>query len=208
MTRKELVDAFVTSKDVDGKPFNLDRVDPILPFLLGDLMLSEYTLACRGANFRHQLHQLGTRWIKTYTSFNHGFFSHYPQDAWDDIIELMDSLSEALEPDLVELRSRIALIMEGVEGEDADRIVHLLTVYVLAQYAQVCWGQVYKVGVQRGMVTPHKNLEIAKMKELSFKMAVEYFRSLSTGSVSLSSINTDGIFDRIAKHLREWVQNN
>lgn len=208
MTRKELVDAFVTSRDVDGKPFDLDRIDPILPFLIGDLMLSEHAQATRGKTFTHELKHLNTLWVETYRRFNREFFSHYPVDAWDDITDLMDSLSETLEPDLVELRSRIALLMEDVPEDDQRRIVHLLTVFVLAQYAQVCWGQVYKVGVKRGEPLPHINQDIKKMKDLSFKMSVTYFRSLSQGSVSLSSINTDGIFDSIATHLREWVQNN
>lgn len=207
MTRRELVDIFVRSKEVDGKGFEVDSIAPILPFLIGDLMLSEYDAACRGANFRHEVKRIGSMWMKTYTSFNRGFFQHYPQDAWDDIIELMDSLSEALEPDLVELRRRIALVMEDVEGEDQDRICHLLTIFILAQYAQKCWGNIYKVACGR-IKRPHLNTDLLKMKTYAFDMAVAYLRSLPKGSVALSNINVDGIFDQIAEHLYKWVNNN
>ena len=54
----------------------------------------------------------------------------------------------------------------------------------------------------------HQNEEYKKMKDISFKMSVEYFKTLSSGTVSLSSINTEGLFDQIAQHLLEWVQAN
>ena len=208
MTRKELVDIFVRSKEVDGKPYTPDRIDPILPFMIGDLMLSEYVAATRGKVLTHNLKKLGSRWMDTYTHFNKGFFSHYPAEVWGDIIDLMDSLNQAMEPDLAELRSRIVLLMENVEPEDQCRIAHLLTAFVLAQYAQICWGQVYKIENRLGAHLTHTNQDLVKLKSIAFKMAVEYFKMLPNGTIGLSNLNTDGIFDTIAEHLREWVNNN
>lgn len=212
MTKKEMVDMYVRSRSIDGKDYPGDKVEPIMPFIIGDLCYQTYLNATNGLELKHDMKRMDVLWRKAYEHFNKPFFSTYPEESHWEVTDLMDSLTDALSNDITILRSRIMLIIDDVEFSDKMRITNFLLANILAQYAQKAWGCIYKVqvvtGVGGGFKKEHVNQDLQKMRDWSFKIAVTYFKSLSRGFVRLSEVNVDSIFDVISKHIYDWIEEN
>ena len=207
-----MVDTYVRARSLDGKDYPGDKVEPIMPFIIGDLCYQTYLNATNGIDLSFRMSQMDGYWRGAYNRFNKQFFSCFPEESHWEITDLMDGLSDALANDIMILRSQIMSIIDDVDFADKKRVADFLLAHILGQYAQVCWGNIYKVQVVsrlgKGFNKPHINQDLKKMCDWSFKMAVEYFKPLAKGSIRLSQANVDGIFRQISKHIYEWIDEN
>ena len=211
MTTKELVNTFVRHKSNDGSEYQHDSADPILPFLLADICYQTYLEVTKRIPLAHETKRLDSLWRAAYSRFNKPFFAAYPQDVQVEVTDLMDSLTETLSNDLVILRARIMSIIDDLSFEEKRNEADLLMCYILAEFAQTAWGNVYKVArVTRVSVKkePHKNPELEQIKMLSFKQAWHYFQPLAKGNIRLSEVKADGIFQQMANHIYKWIDEN
>lgn len=210
MTTNELVNYYVRAKAIDGREYSANRTDPILPFLIADICYQTYCKVRKQIPLVHEMKRLDTLWLKTYARFNKPFFATFPTELHDEVVDLMDSLTDALANDLVILRSRIMLVIDNMEFEKRENITSLLMCYILAQFAQVAWGNTYKVShVSRlgDRHEPHINLELEHIKNTSFKMAWRYFSPIANGNIRLSEVKAEGIFQQMANHIYKWIEN-
>ena len=208
MTINQIVNRYLEHLSGGKSSYSLNSAAPILPFLLSDVMYQEYTKKVSVVRFKQRMRVMDKTWRGAYHQFIMSLLNAFRRDEWDDIGELMDGLGDSVANDVVMLRSRIMLVMDDVSLEDKQIVASLLVCHIFAQYAQHAWGDIYKSETRHagGRVTrPNKNRHLEVMKDVSFKMACEYFKPLSNGSIRLSELDADGYFRAIAKHIYDWI---
>ena len=206
-----MVNRYLKYLSSTGKRYGADSAEPILPFLLADVMYQEHNKYVVPAGLKHRMKEMDNTWRQAYRQFNMSFFCAFPRDEWEEITDLMDSLTDAVSNDIVVIRSKLFLIMEDVPFEDKQIVSALLVCHIFAQYAQIAWGNVYKTETLTtvGRVKkPNKNRHLEILKDISFKMAVEYFKKISNGVIRLSELEIDGTFRVIANHIYGWIKQN
>ena len=211
MTTNELVSTYVRHMAADGASYGSNRADPILPFLLGDICYQTYLQVTKRFPLVHQMKRFDSLWKAAYSRFNKPFFAAYPRDVQADVTDLMDSLTDALANDLVILRSMIMNIIDDLSFTEKQNEADLLMCYILAEFAQTAWGNIYKVERVTRIAShkePHRNLDLEQIKMLSFKMAWGYFQPLAKGNIRLSEVKADGIFQQMANHIYKWIDEN
>lgn len=211
MTTRELVNFYVKAVSLGNVEYGDDRADPILPFLLADICYQTYLSVTKRIPLRHEMKRLDALCRAAFSRVFKPFFAAYPKDLQEEVTDLMDSLTETLSNDLVILRSMIMNIIDDLTFEEKQNEADLLMCYILAEFAQSSWGNIYKVSrITRVSVRKerHKNLDLEQIKTLSFKLAWGYFQPLAKGNIRLSEVKAEGIFQQITNHIYKWIETN
>ena len=206
MTKEELVGALAASA---GVPVNEESYSSVMPYLICDVMYNLFVHDVQSRDFNQNLRRQGKNWTAHYKLFNDGLFGLFPEERHSEITDLMDTLN--IDNDITMLRSKITLVLDNVPFEDKRTISALLACYCLSYYAQIVWGEAYKMprkmkfGVLR---IPTTNQHLTALKNISFNMAIALMKSIKGGEIRLSDLNADSEFQLIANHVRLWINQN
>lgn len=212
MTINEIVSRYLQYlSDNKGLRYTAGSAEPILPFLIADIMYQEHNHYVVPANLQHRMKEMDKTWRIAYWQFNMPFFCAFKRHEWAEVTDVMDSLADAVANDVVIVRSKIMQVMDDVPFEDEKIVASLLVCHIFAQYAQRAWGDIYKtevVNIAGRQKRPNVNRHLNILRDVSFKMAQEHFARLSDGVIRLSDLEVDGTFYIIAKHIYEWIEQN
>lgn len=214
MTKRELIKRYLDS--IGMVRVSGDTAEPLLPFLLGDAIYTIYNRDIARLNLAHEEKRLRKSWDDAYGKFNRPFFSAIG-DGSEDATDLMDGFEEFIANDLMVLRSELMLLMQDVPFEKRGIIVSALLCHVLAQAAQIAWGNVYRSGriigrdkqTGRKMVVhePDKNPYLETINRCSFRLAAMWHRSISTAFVDTK--RTKGIqpaINALCRKMYKWLE--
>ena len=196
MTTRELVNFYVKAVSLGNVEYGDDRADPILPFLLADICYQTYLSVTKRIPLRHEMKRLDALCRAAFSRVFKPFFAAYPKD---------------LQEEVTNLRSMIMNIIDDLTFEEKQNEADLLMCYILAEFAQSSWGNIYKVSrITRVSVRKerHKNLDLEQIKTLSFKLAWDYFQPPAKGNIRLSEVKAKGIFQQITNHIYKWIETN
>ena len=208
MTKRELIKRYLDS--IGMVRVSGDTAEPLLPFLIGDAIYAIYNRDIARLNLAHEEKRLRKAWDDAYGKFNRPFFSAIGEGS-EDATDLMDGFEEFIANDLMVLRSELMLLMQDVPFEKRG-IIH-----VLAQAAQIAWGNVYRSGriVGRDKQTgqkmvvhePDKNPYLETINRCSFRLAAMWHRSISTAFVDTK--RTKGIppaINALCRKMYKWLE--
>ena len=189
-----------------------DTTEPIMPFLLGDIMFQSYLQATRKIELRHEMKQYDKRWRAIYKRFNDPIFHDFADDEKVEVTDLMDSLEQHLSNDITRLRAQLMLIFDGVEFEDEQIVTNFLLAHIFAQYANCTWMRV-NIRYRRtpaGVVSEEEPCQpLLDMSNLAYKMAIHHLRhSVQGGRLRLDDADTTAIFRVIARKIYDWLKEN
>lgn len=142
MTKAELINRYLQS--IGRRRISGDSAEPLLPFLLGDAIYTLYNRDIAPLDLHREEKQLRSDWKRNYTLFNRPFFAAIGIDNQDDIIELMDDFETAIAPEMDDLRKALDRLLMDVNPDRREPIVSALVCHVLAQAAQIAYGNVYR----------------------------------------------------------------
>ena len=189
-----------------------DTSEPIMPFLLGDIMFQSYLQAVRKIDLRHEMKQMDKRWRALYKRFNDPIFHDFADDEKVEVTDLMDSLEEYLANDIMRLRSMLMMLFEGGSFEDEQIVTNFLLAHIFAQYANCSWMRV-NIRHRRtpaGIVQEEEPCQmLLDMSNLAYKMGIYYLRhSVKDGRLRLDDADTTAIFRVIARKIYDWLKEN
>lgn len=210
MTKREIIDRCLNG--IGKVRVQGDTSEPIMPFLLGDIMFQSYLSAVRKIDLRHEMKQMDGKWRALYKRFNDPIFHDFADDEKVEVTDLMDSLEEHLSNDITRLRSQLMMLFDGVEFEDEQIVTNFLLAHIFAQYANCSW---MRVNVRHrktpaGIVQEEESCQpLLDMSNLAYKMAIYYLRhSVKDGRLRLNDADTTSIFRVIARKIYEWLKEN
>lgn len=177
MTKRDLINRYLAS--IGRTRVQGDTAEPLLPFLLGDAIYTLYNRDIAPLDLHREEKQLRSDWARNYTLFNRPFFAAIGIDNQDDIIDLMDEFEEAICPEMDDLRQAFDRLLMDVNRERREPIVSALICHVLAQAAQIAYGNVYRKArilnaTPQGnnvMHRPEKNLYLDAINRDAFALA-------------------------------------
>ena len=177
MTKNELVNKYCRS--VDSTLVQGNSAEPLLPFLLGDIIYDIYVKDIQPLDLPHREDVIRQHWRRNYNMFNQPFFRSLRADDMDQVSALMDDLFEYVSLNIMQLRSELMLLLQDVPFDRRTVIVSALLCHVLAQAAQCAFGNVFRnrktVGSVRGrdliVEKPRKNRHLDAINEDAFKLA-------------------------------------
>lgn len=186
--------------------------EPIMPYLLADVMYQLYLADMNPKKLRHKMKQMHSMWSKKYMHFNKPIFSAFEPKDYTEITDLMDNVYEYLSNEITMLRSQIINVIGGIESFDDKKIVStLIMCHIFAQYAECAYERVYcKTKKQYyGIIEePSSNLDLCYLRDLSHKMAIQYIHDIPGGHLVLNEIDMQGMFNLIAKKIYQWLKEN
>ena len=214
MTKKELINRYFAS--VGRTLTQGESAEPLLPFLLGDAILTIFTRDIAPLDLRHEEKRLRKDWSAHYTIFNRPFFSAIGIDNYDQITDLMDDFEAYIDINIMTLRSEIMLLLQDVPFERRQVIVSAILCHVLAQAAQCAWGNCYRVGKVVGynangrqMIVhrPEKNPHLQAINKDAFQLTNRWHAAINKALIDPNK--TKGIPAAIAALCRKiysWVE--
>ena len=213
-TKREIINRYLNS--IGKVRVHGDTLEPLLPFLLGDAIYSIFNRDIARLNLSREQKRLRNAWADAYNKFNRPFFSAIGEGS-EDATDLMDGFEEFIANDIMVLRSQLMLLMQDVPFENRGVIVSALLCHVLAQAAQIAWGNVYRKGKVLGvdkltgqkMIVhePEKNPYLEAINRCSFRLAVLWHRGISTALIDPNK--TKGIppaINALCRKMYKWLE--
>lgn len=216
MSKRDLINTYL--KSVGRTRVQGDSTEPLLPFLLGDAIYTIYTRDIAPLDLRQEEKRLRSHWAENYTLFNRPFFSAIGGDGSDDVTDLMDDFEAAIENNMMMLRSELMLLLGEVPFDQRKPIVSALLCHVLAQAAQLAWGNVYRVVTLYRMVgnekkvlahRPEKNRYLDAINRDAFALANRWHNAISLALVDPNK--TKGIppaINALCRKIYRWLEEN
>ena len=212
MTKRDLINRYLSSTGrtrVQG-----ETAEPLLPFLLGDAIYSIYNRDIAPLDLRHKEKHLRSDWAENYTRFNRPFFAAIGVDGYEQVTDLMDDFEDAISNNMMILRSELMLLIQDVPFERRGAIVSALLCHVLAQAAQLAWGNVYRrkntITGQGGQMTvhrPEKNRHLDAINKDSFALANIWHNAINKALIDPNK--TKGIppaINALCRKIYRWLE--
>ena len=213
MTKKELINKYCESQDstiIQG-----NSAEPLLPFLLGDAIYTIYAKDIAPLDLPRREQIIRAHWVSNYNMFNRPFFQAIGVSNYDQLTDLMDDFEGYIELNMMQLRSELMLLLQDVPFDRRSVIVSALLCHILAQAAQIAFGNVYKnrqtVGVVRGrnliVEKPRKNRHLDAINEDAFKLANIWHSDMSNNFQDPNK--TKGIpaaINALCRRIYRWVE--
>ena len=185
MTKNELINKYC--KSVDSTLVQGNSAEPLLPFLLADLIYDIYRKDIQPLDLPHREDVIRQHWRRNYNAFNQPFFQSLSPDDKEQVTDLMDDLERHIEINMMQLRSELMLLLQDVPFDRRYLIVSALLCHILAQAAMCAFGNVYKnrrtVCTVRGRdliaEKPRKNRYLDAINEDAFKLANIWHANMS-----------------------------
>lgn len=216
MTKRDLINTYLTS--IGRTRVQGDSTEPLLPFLLGDVI---YTIYCRDIaplDLRHEEKRLRSDWSENYNRFNRPFFAAIGSDNYDQVTDLMDDFEAAIDTDVEGLRKEFQSLLADIPYDHSKPIVSALICHVIAQAAQLAWGNVYRIakilgednsGRKRVVHRAEKNKHLEAINRDAFALANRWHTSITVELVDPNK--TKGIPQAIQSLCRKiygWLGEN
>lgn len=213
MTKSEIIE---TAMRGIGKRNDGEGYDPIMPYLLGDVMYQIYVNDVSHLKLSHKMKQMSGRWIQRYTHFNKPIFSAFPTTDYDELTDMMDSVNETLSNEIMMLRSGVMQTLSGVEDfERKKAITSMLLCHMFAQYAESSYRlsyfdirEIINGRVRFVKTISLSNPDLCFLRDLSYKMAIQYIKETPGGELQLEAVDLQPIFNLIAKKIYNWLKEN
>ena len=210
MTKKQIVETAL--KGVGMKRVEGESTEPIMPYLLADVMYQLYQKDVIPANLRHKMRYMHKMWIQKYSHFNKKIFTYFKPEEYTEITDLMDSVGDYLSNEITMLRSQIMMILLNIDSFQDKRVIStLLMCHIFAQYAECSYNKVYYKTKEMpfGIIEENSSCpELCYLSRLSHKMAIQYIRDIPGGDLELGKLDTSGIFNQIANKIYQWLKEN
>jgi hypothetical protein len=210
MTKQEIVDTAL--KGVGKTRVQGNSMEPIMPYLLADIMYQIYTKDIGPIKLRHELKQMDDKWRKRYKLFNRPLFAFFPAESKDKLTDLMDSVGDHLANEVTMLRAGVMTAVGGIEDFDKRRIVSsFLLCHIFAQYAESSYQRCFYTLKHLSFGTieePASNKDLCYLRDLSYDMAMQYIKEIPGGELVINYGNMDSIFGLVAKKIYGWLKEN
>jgi hypothetical protein len=150
MTQRDIVNTYLTYKH--RKRTLGEREDntlPLMPFFIMDVCYQIYCKDIKNIPCKHLMKQAKTRWNESYHKFTSDFFRAFNQDQTDYIVDLMDEFNDYIHNYVVMLKSSVMNHISGdASFEDKKILGALMVCNVLAQSAQILYGEMFRSGTK------------------------------------------------------------
>ena len=210
MTKREIVETAL--KGIGKTRVQGDTTEPIMPYLLADIMYQLFDKNINPLPLRHELKQMRKRWTLRYKTFNKPVFSAFKETEFTELTDLMDNVYDYLSNEIVMLRSQIMLVVEGVESFETRQIIaDLIMCHIFAEYADCTYQRVYYKTKKEsfGIIEePVSNPDLCYLRDLSYKMAIRMIMEEPGGELVLRNMNMNNMFSLIAKKIDKWLEEN
>ena len=210
MTKKEVVDTAL--RGLGKTRVQGNTTEPIMPYLLADIMFQLFDKNIAPIPFKHELKQMKCRWIKRYKRFNKPVFSAFKETEYTELTDLMDEVYDYLSNEIVMLRSKIMLVISGIPFfEVKQNIANLIMCHIFAEYADCCYQRVYynvKKEYFGTIEEPTSNEDLCYLRDLSYKMAIQIIKETPGGDLEYSKVDMQSMFALIAKKIYKWLEEN
>jgi|GEM_PF-5276382 len=214
MTKRELINAYLSS--IGRTKVQGESAEPLLPFLLGDAIYTIFNQDIAPLDLRHEEKRLRRDWEDNYARFNRPFFAAIGVDNYNQVTDLMDDFEEAIATEIMILRSELMLLLGDIPFDKRKPIVSALLCHVLAQAAQLAWGNVYRwmkvVGEDaegRKMTVPHpeKNRYLNAINRDAYALANSWHSAIQKALVDPNK--TKGIpsaIKALCRKIYRWLE--
>lgn len=216
MTKRELINTYLTS--IGRTRVQGDSTEPLLPFLLGDAIYTIYNRDIAPLELHQEEKRLRSDWAQNYTRFNRPFFAAIGVNNHDQVTDLMDDFENYIGNDMMVLRSELMLMLGDVPFDQRKPIVSAILCHVLAQAAQLAWGNVYRVVtlVKRDGNTkkvlahrPERNRNLDAINKDAFALANRWHNAIHSALVDPNK--TKGIqpaINALCRKIYRWLEEN
>lgn len=213
MTKTELINKYCES--VGSTIVQGESAEPILPFLLGDAIYCIYNKDIAPLELPRREAIIREHWRTNYNMFNKPYFQAIGVANQERLTDLMDDLEEFIAINMMQLRSAIMLLLQDVPFERRSVITSALLCHILAQAAQLAYGNVFRerrrVGIVRGksliVEKPSKNRHLDAINDDAFRLANIWHSNMSK---NLRDPNlTKGIpeaINALCRKIYRWVE--
>lgn len=214
MTKRELIDRWLRS--VGRTRVQGDSLEPLLPFLLGDVIYTLYNRDIAPLELRQMEKKLRSDWAENYNRFNRPFFAAVGGEGGEQVTDLMDDFEAYIANSVTVLRSELSLLLQDVPFERRAPIVSALLCHVLAQAAQLAWGNVYRVGkvlgvdrsgARRVVHRAEKNKYLEAINRDAFELANRWHTAIEEALVDPN--RTKGIpaaVNALCRRIYRWLE--
>lgn len=210
MTRREIVDTAL--KGVNKVCVQGNTNEPIMPYLLADIMYQLFDEGVNSIQLKHRVRQMSKMWKQRYKHFNKPVFYYFKESEYIELTDLMDDLYDKLANEIIMLRSKIMLVLTGIDSfEHKQAISTLILCHIFAQYANCSYQNVfYKITHKSfgDIEEPESNPDLCYLRDLSYKMAMEYIKQIPGGELELNNVDMSSMFSVIAKKIYKWLEEN
>ena len=216
MTKRELINTYLSS--IGRTRVQGDNTEPLLPFLLGDAIYTIYNQDIAPLELRHEEKRLRRDWLEHYALFNRPFFAAIGVNNYDQVTDLMDDFEDAIANNVMVLRSELMLLLGDVPFDQRKPIVSAILCHVLAQAAQLAWGNVYRVvtlvrmeGNEKKVLAhrPEKNKHLDAINRDAFALANRWHTAIHQALVDPNK--TKGIppaINALCRKIYRWLDEN
>lgn len=210
MTQRELIDTYMAS--IGRKLEQGENAEPLLPFLLGDAIYDIYNKDIRTYPLHHDMKRIRNAWAAAYTRFNKPFFKAFDEEASIQVTDLMDDFEEYIADDLTILRSHVVRILgDEIPFEKRQVITSALLCHVLAQCAEIAWGNVHRVTVRPSKfayhVKPEYNRDLDTINHASFVIGNHIHAQYSTKTINPNKCkDVPPALSRLCKRIYQWLE--
>lgn len=216
MTKRDLINAYLNS--IGRTRVQGDSTEPLLPFLLGDAIYTIYNQDIAPLDLRQEEKRIRNDWSENYARFNRPFFAAIGGEGSEQVTDLMDDFEDAIANNIMMLRSELMLLLGDVPFDRRKPIVSAILCHVLAQAAQLSWGNVYRVATlvkRNGAVKqvcvhrPEKNRYLDAINRDAFALANRWHTGFVKALVDPN--RTKGIppaINALCRKIYRWLEDN
>ena len=210
MTKKEVVDTAL--RGIGKTRVQGNTTEPIMPYLLADIMYQLFDKNISPLSLKHELKQMKKMWMQKYKHFNKPVFSAFKESEFTELTDLMDDVYDYLSNEIVMLRSKTMLVIEGIESfETKQAVSNLIMCHIFAEYADCCYQRVYyKIKKESfGIIEePISNPDLCYLRDLSYRMAMQIIKETPGGKFEFRDVDMKSMFSLIAKKIYQWLKEN
>ena len=216
MNKRDLINTYLSS--IGRTRVKGDSTEPLLPFLLGDAIYTIFNRDIAPLDLRREEKRLRNDWAQNYTLFNRPFFAAIGCDNSDQVTDLMDDFEAYIGNNVMVLRSELMLLLGDVPFDQRKPIVSALLCHVLAQAAQIAWGNVYRVaslvrreGPEKKVLVhrPEKNKHLEAINRDAYALANRWHTAINQALVDPNK--TKGIppaVNALCRKIYRWLEQN
>ena len=210
MTKKEIIDTAL--KGIGKARVQGDSTEPIMPYLLGDIMYQIYMKNIAKLPLRHKMKLMDSSWRQRYGLFDRPLFTYFKDGESIELTDMMDNLTDYLNDEIVLMRTRVVNVLSDIEDfNHRMNISALILCHIIAQYAECSYNRCYYTtkNTSYGVIEESaSNKDLCYLRDLSYKMAMQYIHDLPGGEVTIYHPDMDDLFIKVAKKIYKWLEEN
>lgn len=148
ITNQEIVDTYLAykhKKRTEGE--KVDNTLPLMPFFIMDACYQIYCKDIKDLPVKQLMKKHKKKWAENYHKFTTDFFRAFNQDQVDYIIDMMDEFNDFIHNTIVMLKAEVVnYLKQNIPFEEKKVLGSLLACNVLAQAAQIMYGEMFRKG--------------------------------------------------------------